>query len=231
MLSYQTIYNVNQAAMRIKRDRYDNPWHQNDGNSRDGDEMQLFTFSKQATADSLANLDRCLNLAQQQGMDLLVITPSRLQIAGDGKNNKTQKVLSRLIPKDWLIAYNDWLQSTSDVRPSLENSSHGEYVEFYTYRKSLCVQEHQGVYDVATGQRIKNRREIIQRMWDLGFAAHRGRPLALARSRWAGDREELEVITALADKYWNRRHSSEAAKKMVSAYTSINRYCAWPGAW
>ena len=93
------------------------------------------------------------------------------------------------------------------------------------------MQEHQGIYDVATGRRLTNRREIIERMWALGFAAQRGRPLLIARVRWTGNRQELEHVTQLAQQYWDRRHQSDMAKKMVSAFRSINRYAAWPGAW
>jgi hypothetical protein len=103
--------------------------------------------------------------------------------------------------------------------------------EFYTYRASLCLREHQGVYDVATGRRLTNRREIIERMWRLGFAAQRGRPLSIARTRWTGNREELTEVADLAERHWNRRNTSDVAKKLVSAWRSINRYAAWPGSW
>jgi hypothetical protein len=113
----------------------------------------------------------------------------------------------------------------------MEATDRGSMTGFYSYRACLCLKEHEGVYDVQSGRRLTNRRDIIERMWALGFAANRGRPLAFAKLRWTGSREELELITELADRYWNRRYESEAAKKMVSAYTSINRYAAWPGAW
>jgi len=233
MLHFQTIYTVNQGRSRLKGNRYDSPWHRHrdDGASRDGDEMSVFTFSKQAQAESQCNLDHCLTVARDHAMSLLVITPNRIQVGGDGDGPKAHNTADVLFTKSWLREHNDWLESTSDVTPKIEESQHGQFVDFYTYRRSVCVQEHQGVYDVVTGQRIKPRREIIERMWALGFAAYRGRPLTMARPRWAGEREELEEITALADRYWTRRSRSDAAKKLVSTFTSINRYCAWPGAW
>lgn len=230
MLAYKTIYTVNQCRERLKYNRYDSPWHRDDANTRDGDELSVFTFLKQAQTDSEQNLSLCLHRAKAHGMSLLIITPSRLQVAGDGEKSAST-VAAAVLPRKWLEEYNAWIESTSTIQPRLEDSRHGDFFDFYTYRKSLCLTEHQGVYDVATGHRIKNRRKIIERMWELGFAAHRGRPLTLARPRWAGEREELEEITDLADRYWTRRNRSDAAKKLVSAFTSINRYCAWPGAW
>jgi hypothetical protein len=35
----------------------------------------------------------------------------------------------------------------------------------------------------------------------------------------------------LAERHWNRRNTSDVAKKLVSAWRSINRYAAWPGSW
>jgi hypothetical protein len=68
-------------------------------------------------------------------------------------------------------------------------------------------------------------------MWALGFAAHRGRPLSIAKIRWTGSRQELELATQLAEQHWDRRRTSDVARKLCSVFTSINRYAAWPGAW
>jgi hypothetical protein len=230
MLAYQSIHAINEALSRIKYNRYDRPWHRDEGHSRHGDELTVFTFGKQAESESKENLAMCLTMARDHGMNLLIITPSRVQVASDSHCDSAP-ALAKIFPKVWLDEYNKWIDSTHPIQPTIENSKYGEYFDFYTYRKSLCLFSHQGVYDVQSGQRIKNRRGIIQRMWDLGFAAYRGRPLTLAKPRWAGEREELKEITDLADRYWARRNQSDAAKKIVSVYTSINRYCAWPGAW
>lgn len=229
MLRYETIYNVNQSRDRIRRNYYNSPWTNSDGNTREGDELSLFTFGKQAQADSEHNLNWCLSVARDAGLNLLVVTQNRIQLGGHGEPIVAAK--SVLFPPTWLRDYNAWVDGTTDAVPRIEENDHGRFIDFYTYRRSMLMQDHQGVYDVSTGRRIKNRRDIIERMWALGFAAQRGRPLTFARTHWAGNREELETITRLADRYWSRRGQSDAAKKMVSAYTSINRYCAWPGAW
>lgn len=231
MLAYQTICNVNRAHERIRRDTYNNRYYNSDGNSRDGDEMTLFTFGKLAHAESEHNLKRCLEVARSYEQDLVIITENRIQVAGGTGSGRHELVARALFPATWLKEHNHWLESTNPVKPNLYDSRHGEFLDFYSWRRSMCVKEHRGVYDVATGQRLKNRRDIIERMWAMGFAAHRGRPLTLAKPKWCGEREELEEITKLADRFWSRRAQSEVAKKIVSTYTSINRYCAWPGAW
>lgn len=231
MLAYQTICNVNRAQERIHRDSYNSRFYNTDGQSREGDEMTVFTFGKQAHEESKNNLQRCLTVARQYEQDLVIIKNNQIQIAGGTGSGRHELVANALFPRDWLREHNDWLDTTNPVRPSLHESRYGEFVDFYSWRHSLCMKEHQGVYDVATGQRLTNRRNVIERMWSIGFAANRGRPLTIAKPRWCGERDELKELTELADRYWTRRGQSEVAKKIVSAYTSTNRYYAWPGAW
>ena len=231
MLKYQTINEANQVQDRLRRNHYGRNLWRSDTHTRDGDTLSLFTLSPEAERDSKANFDLVMATARHYGQTLLCIKPTQIQVAGTGDSGRTQAVADALFPKDWIKSYEEWIDSSHGGRPRLEQSLLGEVCEFYTYRPAFCLRGQQGVYDVATGRRLTNRREIIERMWDLGFAAQRGRPLSIARIRWTGQRDELEEISELADRYWNRRYTSEAAKKLVSAWRSINRYAAWPGSW
>lgn len=231
-MEYRIINDVNAARRHIKNDRYDSLWHsKNEKTTRESDQMLNFTFGLKAEQHSQENLQRCLEVAREYKQDLVVIKDNQIQIGSNTPSGRHRSVAKRLFSESWIEEHNKWLDSTNRIQPRFENSRHGEYMEFYTYRHCLFLTEHQGIYDVATGRRLTNRREIIERMWNMGFAAVRGRPLSLAKMRWTGEREELEEITELADRYWNRRSQSDAAKKLVSVYRSINRYAAWPGAW
>lgn len=228
MLKYQTISKINEAQHRIKRDSY--RWASSD-DSRDRDELLVFTFGSQALDESQQNLELCISTARSYDMDLVIIKDSQIQLAGSTGHGRHRLVANSLFSDQWLQEYSEWLETSHRPQPLLQQNRHGECVEFYSYRHGFCTKEHQGVYDVSTGRRLTNRREIIQRIWDLGFASHRGRPMSVARLKWTGDRDELKEITELADRYWDRQHITDVAKKIVSAYRSINRYAAWPGAW
>ena len=228
MLRYLAVNQVNQVQRRLKRDTYDRPWCNNDDRTRDGDILALFTLKPQGLVESEANLDWVMTIARNLGQSLVVFKPNHIQVAG---THSSEAVSSHVWPDDWLQAHGEWLDASYQPEPRLEISEQGRMVEFYSHRPCFAVQEHQGIYDVATGRRLTNRQEIIERMWQLGFAAQRGRPLSIARVRWTGNREELEHVTQLAQQYWDRRHQSDMAKKIVSAFRSINRYAAWPGAW
>jgi hypothetical protein len=231
MMEYRVINEVNDARGRIKHNRYNSVWKGNDRNTLDSDQLIEFTFGSQAERDSRSNFDLVLSVARQYGQSLVVFKPSQIQVAGASDQESNKAVAEALFPQAWLREYEKWVDTTYPMGPRSDQSQQGRVCEFYTYRHSLCLREHQGVYDVATGRRLTNRREIIQRMWDLGFAAHRGRPLSIARIKWTGNREELTELADLADRHWNRRNTSDAAKKLVSAWRSIARYAAWPGSW
>jgi hypothetical protein len=231
MLKYKTIYEVNAAGRRLARDRYGTRhWYGESEKNCETDRLTLFTFGEQAREDSENNLGHCLRVARQYDASLLVFKPQQIQIGG-GRVFDPELAGTELFPVRWCKQYEDWVDTTIPQRPTTQSSEYGSSMEFWIYRNCFALPHHQGVYDVTTGKRLTNRREIIERIWDLGFATQRGRPPGIARIRWTGSRDELIEITELADRHWDRCRTSEAARKMVTPFRSINRYAAWPGSW
>ena len=231
MLRYQIICEANKTQERLRRNRYGGNYWREETHNREADTLAAFTLKPEAQQHSRHNFDLVLATARHYHQDLVVIKPEQIQVAGPGDGSVNQDIAKELFAESWLREYEQWLDTTYPLSPRVDHSGQGAFTEFYTYRPALCLREHQGVYDVATGRRLTNRRDIIERMWRLGFAAQRGRPLSIARTKWTGNREELQEIADLADRHWNRRNTSEAAKKLVSVWRSINRYSAWPGSW
>lgn len=230
MLAYETIYQVARADSRIRRDHYNNMWYRDAAHNEEADRLTMFTFGEQARLDSAANLAQTLETAGKYGARLVVFKPQQIQMAG-GREFDPDCAGSDLFPVKWCQEYEKWVDTLVPQRPVTQISNYGSSTEFYIYRHCFALREHQGVYDVESGKRLTNRREIIERIWDLGFATQRGRPPSIARIRWTGSKDELLEITALADRHWGRYHTSEAARKMVTPFRSINRYAAWPGSW
>ena len=227
MLAYQNIYQVGRAQDRLKRlSNY--RWSQE--NNEEADRLTVFTFGTQAQEDSEHNLKISLEMGRRHGAKLMVIHPYKVQYVGQ---SNTEALSRDLFPLEWCQEYTEWLHGSprTEYQPTVDQSNLAEVLRFDTHRECLVQRGHHGVYDVESGVRIKNRREIIQRIWDYGFATWRGRPPSIAKIRWSGDRQELTELAELADRYWNRRYTSDVGTKIVSAYRSINRYAAWPGAW
>lgn len=225
MLAYQTIYQVEQAQDRLRRDAGRYRW--NTSHTFDSDTLLVFTMGQEAEQAAQNNLDFCLGIALDHDVDYLVLHDNKIQFLG---RRIREGIMTTVAPGPWAQDYMTWSDSRS-INISSDNSGQGELYGLRSWRRAFATRKTQGIYEVASGTRLKNRRDIIERFWSLGYAAWRGRPLCVSSVRQTGTRAELEVLTKLADQYWHRRHSSDAAKKMCAAYTSLNRYAAWPGAW
>lgn len=225
MLEYKNLHAVKQARLRLKHDRY--RWS-NEGKSKDEDSLVVFTIGHKADDDAKHNLEFCLHTGRNFNAEYLVLHDNLIQFVG--KQIKPG-IVDSLIPKPWRQDYDSWVGQRGQIDVYDEGSYPGEVYAMRFWRRAFATQLTQGIYELSTGQRIKNRREIIQRFWDLGFASQRGVPLSVCKIRYSGSRNELEELTKMADRYWSNRHKSDVAKKTVSMYNSINRYAAWPGAW
>lgn len=223
MLAYQNIYATHDAQERLRRDYR---WNSG-GHTRDSDTMLMFTIGTKAEEDAVNNLNFLMTIGKKHGATHLVLHDNRIQFLAHDADNQLEQ---DLLPKEWVKEYNDWTDSRQ-LDFTVQNSGQGYCHSFRSWRHSFATRKTHGIYDLTTGVRLTNRQEIISRIWDHGFATWRGRPLSVASIRWSGSREELEDLTRIADRYWHRRHQSDMAKKMCSAYTAINRYAAWPGAW
>lgn len=223
MLAYKNIYAVRDAEERLRRDYRWGAGH----HTRDSDTLLMFTIGAKAEEDATNNLDFLLSLGQKHSATHLVLHGNKIQFLADHNSNSIEQ---DLLPTEWTRQYQEWLES-KNLEFSVQDSGQGFCHSFRPWRRAFATRKTHGIYDLSTGTRLTNRQEIIERIWDHGFAAWRGRPLSVANIRWSGSRSELEDLVQIADRYWSRRHNSDMAKKMCSAYTAINRYCAWPGAW
>jgi hypothetical protein len=223
MLKYENIYAICDAEERLRRGYRWGAGH----HSKDSDALLMFTIGPKADEDAAANLDFLLSLGQKHSATHLVLHANKIQYLANDANNGIEQ---DLLPAGWTQQYQEWLES-KNLEFAVQDSGQGFCHSFRTWRRAFATRKTHGIYDLSTGVRLTNRQDIIQRIWNHGFASWRGRPLAVANIKWSGSREELEDLTVIADRYWSRRHKSDMAKKMCSAYTAINRYAAWPGAW
>lgn len=224
-LQYRTLYQFISAQEKMKR----LPWARHNDDQEKSNRMLLWTLGPEATKESKENFDHCMELAQWAKAQYVVIHQNKLQFLGHNLCDDLNKVLR---DRAWTKSYTDWLNHYS-VGPSIDTDSSGisHCTHFSIYRSCLALKEQMGIWHVASRQRLTNRQQIIETIWDHGFATWRGRPYSVARLKWTGNKDDLTDATALYDKYVARYKTSNVAKKIVSAFTSINRYAAWPGAW
>lgn len=230
MLRYQNIHAVNLANHRLASGRR-NLYGLKPSSHRETDQLTVFTLGTAAATDSRHNLDWLLKLGTKYDQQYLIFTDRKIQMLGEIYTH-TDVVMNRLAPTAWQQEFEDWGErGLGRVRKHAERTGLGGLAQINTYKRCWAATQDQGVYEVSTGKKITNRRDIIQAFWDLGFASLRGRPLTVATMAMAGERCDIELVQDLAEQNWHKRDYSEAARKMCSNFTSLNRVAAWPGAW
>lgn len=225
MIQYQNVKTYADARERYTRERYG--WR-TDSHTRESDRMVMFTTESHAHEESVLNLEHFKVLGRAHNMRYLVVNRTKIQFVGHDHLELIRNAIAR---DSWC---EDYKKEHSDRLPDMSTdvTELGGVLHVRAYNHGLLLKEHYGVYDLQEDQRIKNRETIIKRFWEYGFATWRGRPPTVAQLRWSGPRVHLEHLTTLADHYWRHDNGrNEVAKKICSAYRSINRYAAWPGAW
>lgn len=80
-------------------------------------------------------------------------------------------------------------------------------------------------------ERIKNRHEQIETLWEYGFASKRGRPITVGRTSHSGTKIEILQLVEWLEKLriWNT--GSEIQYKTQQIFNTLNRHYAWPEYW
>lgn len=226
MIHSEHIKPYSDARDRFTRKNYYGGWR-NETYTREHDRMVMFTTESRAQEESAMNLEHFKVLAREYNMRYLIVNRVKIQFLGTDH----LELLRQSIRRDaWYEQYKKEHDREPDI--STDVTEIGGVLHLRAYNHGLMLKEQYGVYDLEKNRRIKNREEIIRSFWEYGFATWRGRPPSVAQLRWSGPREHLEDLTRLADRYWKYDNGrNEVARKIVSAYRSINRYAAWPGAW
>ena len=224
MIQYANVRAFSAARERSCRDHYS---YRSDGHTRDSDRLIMFTTENSAQEESAFNLEHFKILGRAFDVRYLVVSRVKIQFLS---NKDPEPIRDSVIKEAWYQEYKK--EHTYGADMITDRTNLGAVLHLRAYNHGLFLKEQYGVYDLEEDRRIKNREEIIRRFWDHGFATWRGRPPTVAQLRWSGPREHLEDLTVLADRYWKHNNGrNEVAKKIVSAFRSINRYAAWPGSW
>jgi hypothetical protein len=200
----------------------------------DGWRLQMFTCDKESKQESVRNLDRLKQKAEEIEAPVLIVKGDNFQFVG----MQQAIVATDLVDQEWMDTVSEYFDrknyySSKPFWTHHESNNGDQAYSLHTYGADAVFARtpQTGFYLLGEDRKVTDRREQIQLLWDYGFVARRGRPVSVGWERHSGSPDEIAMITRQARQMWHRRHSSEVAAKMCSIYTSINRYYAWPGSW
>lgn len=220
---------------KIKNQRHMYYWSNPSDDEIASWQLQMFTLDKKAKEESRANIEIILDTAEKIEAQNVVVKSNMLQFIGTENSLAYQDLSS----EEWMDRYRQFCDRHNSFYFSKPFWTHAEsehgYHTFSMYAYGLDAlfarTPQTGFYDTASRSKITNRKQQIQILWNLGWAAQRGRPVSVGLERHSGSPSEIALITKLASDMWHRRGQSDVADKIISTYTSTNRYYAWPGSW
>lgn len=231
MIQYENIAQWSRAHARLSRRHYWSAMTCSSDEQQHADHLAKFTTELASQQESKNNLDYLMSRANAIGATVLILKPNIVQLAGLKNPVSTETVAPGVWQDQWFDFWQDW-QGGSAPAWQLNQWPECYVMELLSYGSGLfCRRGQTGVYRVCDQQRVSNRREQIELLWESGLPSRRGRPIHVPRQRWSGSKQELIMLTNLAKTHRDREHCSDVSAKFCSAFRSINRYIAWPGAW
>lgn len=220
-LQYKTIYTVLNARNRLSGRRR---WLTTD---RSGDQLTVFTLGTEAAAHSQANWQWLIEHGRRAGARIMTLRANRVQFLGPGLAARLDQWVA---PDQWRAMLTEWREhSWYDTQCRWDSTPQGKCLTMRFYSDILCMPDQQGVWDLDQAQRLRSREQVVNLMWQYGFATQRGRVLGVADPRLAGSREELHHLEQMALKMSDRERQSEVALKICRLLRSVRRQVQWPG--
>jgi len=230
MFEFEHIVKYKQADERIRVNRYNSPYYNTEGSSRDGDVLIKFTVEKYAREEDQHNRDILFDRARKIGAQFIIqgyrgpqiVIPYLLDGNAGLFDDYEENFQTSWNKEVNYMAYLDIRGFRSDRATAISCAG-------YRRRDGHVMPGSTGVYDVATGKKITGRQNILQRLWDLGFLGNRGVVLYAADYRDGSPEDVLRYIQVkpmLKTLSWN----SPLVKGLDLGMTKISRACDWPDA-
>jgi len=211
------------VTSKIKNGRH----YHNFAEEKAGLQLQQFTVQKTAMEHSKHNKEEILARAKHLNIPTVIITNEGMQFLGHSGVN-TQEILT-----DTQI---DGLNAGSENRWSsarwntIENDEGYQVLEFNcNYDMHLVLNEDVGFY--VDGVKVKNRHDQINKLWNYGYPARRGRPVRVGRLGHSGTKEEIQELVNWVEKLRMKKTGSEIAHKVNAVYNTLGRHYSWPEHW
>lgn len=225
---FEHIVKYKMANERIRANRYNNQYYNSEGHTRDGDILICFTVEKYALEEDQRNRARLLDSARSIGARYLIHGQRGPQIVIPGIVSGADKIFT-----DYQEQFKQAWETESNYMTYLDvrnyNSDRATAVSCRGYRRAYghVMPGFTGVYDVATGNKLKGRQNILRALWDMGFLGDRGVVLYAANYR-DGSPEDVRRYLQIKSLTKTLSRNSPIVKGLQSGMNKIYRACDWP---
>lgn len=195
-----------------------------------GLQLQQFTVQKTAQEHSVQNQKEILGRAEELAIPTVLLTPRLIQYIGNN-DVVANEIMTDEQLKQFDTSENHWSRCTWRSEVSDEGN---ECLELnLSYENYAVLPSEQGFFHYKDGkfERIKNRHQQIEMLWDYGFASKRGRPIMVGRVAHSGTKTEIEGLVDWLEKLRMLNKGSEIQYKTQQIYNTLNRHYAWPDHW
>lgn len=232
-LEYRNLAEWGKLNRKLKDSNRKWYWSKPSTDEIEGWRLQMFTCDKAAKQESVNNLELLKAKAQEIESPVLIVKGNEISFVGtyfavaatDLSSDQWCEQFEEDNTRKYYASRPYWCHQVG------ESDLHEYSMSFFGNDNVFARAPQIGFYDIVEDRKVTDRREQIQKLWDLGFVARRGRPVSAANIRHSGTPSEVALASKLAQQLWHRKLESEVAKKACSIYTSINRYYCWPGSW
>jgi len=196
-----------------------------------GLQLQQFTVQKSAMETSASNLESILERAGNIGIPTVIVTPSDLQFIGQKDVCTDELVTDDQIKKLDQGDKEHWSASRWHIEWSSDRFEclelQGAYDTYFILKKESGFYQ----FDGEKYNKIKNRYDQINTLWNYGFASRRGRPCRVGRISQSGTKSEIEQLVRWYETLGRKKSGSDVHGKVNQIYNSLNRSYAWPEHW
>ena len=220
-------------AQRVK-DRY--YYRKGTNADQEADEFQLWVMKKPAQDQAKRNLDHMLELAKENDFAYLVAGNKGIQFISIGEHHRVdmEKRASRVMDEKYFADLNEVYSKQKNSWGNIDCYWHTNTNKTSSFAKlndwklgTHFTKELLGVYNVATGERIKGREKLLTLFWDLGCLTRRGRVLEAA-GHHLGSPEDVRTYHRIKGMVSHLDYASPIRVQLLTGIRKITRWCDYP---
>ena len=191
-----------------------------------------FTLSEDAKQESNGNRNSVLEIAKKYNAKFVSIYGLGFQIIGTSENVtvnefKTSESLNEFREWQSRTAWPDDPELVIKMITIPSEFQLNTYSYHFGHDSNLFLSDDNGFYNVDTGNKITNRRQIVSELWKLGWLTARGKPLRVPYQYESSTPTQLQQLINQINN--SKKLNNFYTQQLGIIYKKIIKNCTYPG--